>query len=105
VGQHTTRLAGTQRQPVVAPSTRTLCCCCPHPAAHALLLLLLLAVVSRAIEAAMAAIDSPLLEVGIDQATGVVWNITGPRDITMSEVCVCECECECECEHWCYMCR
>lgn len=40
----------------------------------------------RAIEAAMAAIDSPLLEVGIDQATGVVWNITGPKNITMSEV-------------------
>ncbi|GFR51949.1 hypothetical protein Agub_g14471 [Astrephomene gubernaculifera] len=41
---------------------------------------------SRAQEAALRAISSPLLEVGIDRATGVVWNITGPPNMTLHEV-------------------
>ncbi len=34
----------------------------------------------------MKAIHSPLLEVGIEQATGIVWNITGPSNMTLFEV-------------------
>lgn len=34
----------------------------------------------------MQAISSPLLEVGIDKATGVVWNITGPSNMSLFEV-------------------
>ena len=41
---------------------------------------------SRARDAAMAAISSPLLDVGIERATGIVWNITGPPDLTLFEV-------------------
>ncbi|PNH09000.1 Cell division protein FtsZ 2-1, chloroplastic [Tetrabaena socialis] len=41
---------------------------------------------SRAHDAALRAISSPLLEVGIDRATGVVWNITGPPNMTLHEV-------------------
>ncbi|KXZ47687.1 hypothetical protein GPECTOR_33g569 [Gonium pectorale] len=41
---------------------------------------------SRAQDAALAAISSPLLESGIDRATGVVWNITGPPSLTLHEV-------------------
>lgn len=40
----------------------------------------------RAREAAMNAISSPLLDVGIERATGIVWNITGPSDMTLFEV-------------------
>ena len=40
----------------------------------------------RAREAALAATSSPLLEVGIEQATGIVYNITGPEDMTLYEV-------------------
>eukprot|EP00878_Enallax_costatus_P000848 GHUV01000974.1.p1 GENE.GHUV01000974.1~~GHUV01000974.1.p1 ORF type:complete len:491 (+),score=132.08 GHUV01000974.1:225-1697(+) len=40
----------------------------------------------RAVEAAYAATASPLLEVGINQATGIVWNITGPPDMSLFEV-------------------
>ena len=40
----------------------------------------------RAREAALKAIHSPLLDIGIDKATGVVWNITGPQDMTLFEV-------------------
>ncbi|KAG2433943.1 hypothetical protein HYH02_012488 [Chlamydomonas schloesseri] len=40
----------------------------------------------RAADAALRAISSPLLEVGIERATGVVWNITGPLDMTLHEV-------------------
>lgn len=40
----------------------------------------------RARTAAHAAISSPLLDIGIDKATGVVWNITGPADMTLFEV-------------------
>jgi hypothetical protein len=40
----------------------------------------------RAAEAALAATSSPLLEVGIDKATGIVWNITGGDDMTLHEV-------------------
>ena len=42
----------------------------------------------RAREAAMAAVSSPLLELsnGIDKATGIVWNITGPSDMSLFEV-------------------
>lgn len=40
----------------------------------------------RAREAAINAIQSPLLDVGIAQATGIVWNITGGPDMTLSEV-------------------
>ncbi len=41
---------------------------------------------SRAREAAMAAISSPLLEASIDGASGVVFNITGGSDLTLHEV-------------------
>jgi cell division protein FtsZ len=41
---------------------------------------------SRAREAAMAAISSPLLESSIDGARGVVFNITGGQDLTLHEV-------------------
>ncbi len=41
---------------------------------------------SRAREAAMAAISSPLLEASIDGAKGVVFNITGGSDLTLHEV-------------------
>jgi cell division protein FtsZ len=41
---------------------------------------------SRAREAAMAAISSPLLESSIDGAKGVVFNITGGFDLTLHEV-------------------
>ncbi|HEY9661450.1 MAG TPA: cell division protein FtsZ [Allocoleopsis sp.] len=41
---------------------------------------------SRAREAAMAAISSPLLESSIDGAKGVVFNITGGHDLTLHEV-------------------
>uniref|UniRef100_A0A7S0WSH6 Plastid division protein FtsZ n=1 Tax=Chlamydomonas leiostraca TaxID=1034604 RepID=A0A7S0WSH6_9CHLO len=40
----------------------------------------------RAQQAALKAISSPLLDIGIDKATGVVWNITGPPDMTLFEV-------------------
>lgn len=40
----------------------------------------------RARDAALLATSSPLLEVGIDKATGIVWNITGPADMTLFEV-------------------
>lgn len=41
---------------------------------------------NRAVEAARAAIDSPLLEVSIDGAKGVLFNITGGKDLGMYEV-------------------
>ena len=41
---------------------------------------------NRAREAAAAAISSPLLDLGIDRATGIVWNITGSKDLTLHEV-------------------
>lgn len=34
----------------------------------------------------ISAISSPLLEVGIERATGIVWNITGGSDLTLFEV-------------------
>ncbi|KAF5825517.1 FtsZ family, C-terminal domain-containing protein, partial [Dunaliella salina] len=37
-------------------------------------------------QAAISAISSPLLDIGIEKATGVVWNITGPADMTLFEV-------------------
>ncbi|GAX84287.1 hypothetical protein CEUSTIGMA_g11709.t1 [Chlamydomonas eustigma] len=40
----------------------------------------------RAAQAALQATSSPLLDIGIDKATGVVWNITGPQDMTLFEV-------------------
>eukprot|EP01026_Neomeris_dumetosa_P040043 TRINITY_DN3305_c0_g1_i8.p1 TRINITY_DN3305_c0_g1~~TRINITY_DN3305_c0_g1_i8.p1 ORF type:complete len:432 (-),score=74.38 TRINITY_DN3305_c0_g1_i8:86-1351(-) len=40
----------------------------------------------RAKIAAQAAISSPLLDIGIDRATGIVWNITGPENMTLFEV-------------------
>jgi len=40
----------------------------------------------RAIEAAKNAISSPLLEVSIDGARGVLFNVTGGPDLTMSEI-------------------
>ncbi|CAI5978755.1 unnamed protein product [Closterium sp. NIES-64] len=40
----------------------------------------------RARKAALGAIHSPLLEVSIERATGIVWNITGPPDMTLLEV-------------------
>ena len=41
---------------------------------------------NRAIDAAKAAIDSPLLEVSIDGAKGVLFNISGGKDLAMYEV-------------------
>jgi cell division protein FtsZ len=41
---------------------------------------------NRAVEAAKAAVDSPLLEVGIDGAKGILFTITGGPDLTMYEV-------------------
>ena len=35
---------------------------------------------------AAAAISSPLLDLGIDRATGIVWNISGGKDLTLHEV-------------------
>lgn len=40
----------------------------------------------RAIMAAEAAIDSPLLEVSIEGAKGVIFNVTGGKDLTLNEV-------------------
>jgi cell division protein FtsZ len=41
---------------------------------------------NRAIEAARAAIDSPLLDLSIDGAKGVLFNITGGSDLSMFEI-------------------
>jgi cell division protein FtsZ len=41
---------------------------------------------NRAVEAAQAAISSPLLETTIDGATGILLNITGPADLGLAEV-------------------
>jgi cell division protein FtsZ len=41
---------------------------------------------NRALDAARSAIDSPLLEMSIDGAKGVLFNITGGRDLGMYEV-------------------
>jgi len=41
---------------------------------------------NRAIEAARAAIDSPLLELSIDGAKGILFNITGGPDMGMYEI-------------------
>ena len=40
----------------------------------------------RARDAALSAISSPLLDARIEKATGIVWNITGPSDLTLFEV-------------------
>ncbi len=40
----------------------------------------------RAVEAAKAAINSPLLEVSIDGAKGVIFNVAGGSDMTMMEI-------------------
>ncbi len=41
---------------------------------------------SRAIEAARAAVDSPLLELSIEGAKGILFNITGSPDLSMYEI-------------------
>ena len=41
---------------------------------------------TRAIEAAKAAISSPLLEESVEGATGILLNITGGRDLGLFEV-------------------
>jgi len=41
---------------------------------------------TRAKDAALNAIQSPLLDIGIERATGIVWNITGGSDLTLFEV-------------------
>ncbi|KAI3667570.1 hypothetical protein L6452_42636 [Arctium lappa] len=41
---------------------------------------------TRARDAALNAIQSPLLDLGIERATGIVWNITGGPDLTLLEV-------------------
>lgn len=41
---------------------------------------------NRAVEAAKAAIESPLLELSIDGAKGVLFNVTGGNDLSMFEV-------------------
>lgn len=41
---------------------------------------------NRAVEAARQAIDSPLLEVSVEGARGVLFNITGGRNMTMHEI-------------------
>ncbi len=40
----------------------------------------------RAVEAARRAIASPLLEVDITGATGVIFNVTGPADLSLQEL-------------------
>ena len=40
----------------------------------------------RAIEAAKAAINSPLLEISIDGAKGVLFNVSGGSDLAMTEI-------------------
>ncbi|CAL5354931.1 unnamed protein product [Camellia sinensis] len=40
---------------------------------------------TRARDAALNAIQSPLLDIGIERATGIVWNITGGSDLTLFE--------------------
>ena len=42
--------------------------------------------VNRAVEAAQQAIESPLLELSIDGAKGVIFNVTGGEDLTLDEV-------------------
>jgi cell division protein FtsZ len=41
---------------------------------------------NRAVDAAKMAIDSPLLELSIEGAKGVLFTITGPSDMTMNEI-------------------
>ncbi len=41
---------------------------------------------TRAVDAAHAAVGSPLLDVTIDGATGVLFNVTGGTDLTLHEV-------------------
>jgi cell division protein FtsZ len=41
---------------------------------------------TRAADAARSAITNPLLDASIEGAKGVLWNITGPADMTMTEV-------------------
>jgi len=41
---------------------------------------------SRAVDAAKAAIDSPLLEISVDGAKGILFTITGGNSLTMNEV-------------------
>lgn len=41
---------------------------------------------NRAVEAARAAVDSPLLELAIDGAKGIILNITGGNDLSMFEI-------------------
>lgn len=41
---------------------------------------------TRARDAALNAIQSPLLDIGIERATGIVWNITGGSDLSLLEV-------------------
>ena len=41
---------------------------------------------NRAEEAALAATSAPLIERSIERATGIVYNITGGRDMTLAEV-------------------
>ncbi|XP_028102600.1 uncharacterized protein LOC114301836 [Camellia sinensis] len=40
---------------------------------------------TRARDAALNAIQSPLLDIGIERATGIVWNIIGGSDLTLYE--------------------
>lgn len=60
---------------------------------------------SRAADAARAAVSSPLLDVGIERATGIVWNITGPEDMKLHEVGfvgpVCYQDHDCDVPRWC----
>ena len=60
---------------------------------------------SRAADAARAAVSSPLLDVGIERATGIVWNITGPEDMKLHEVgfvgSVCYQDHRCDVPCWC----
>lgn len=49
-------------------------------------ILLCLSGKTRARDAALNAIQSPLLDIGIERATGIVWNITGGSDLTLFEV-------------------
>jgi cell division protein FtsZ len=41
---------------------------------------------NRAVEAAKAAVDSPLLELSIDGAKGIILNVTGGNDLSMFEI-------------------
>jgi hypothetical protein len=67
-------------------SLAAVCAAVPAPSSSPALTVSPRRVLFRARDAAVSAISSPLLEVGIERATGIVWNITGGSDLTLFEV-------------------